>query len=94
MAPPQAGHQSALIWGATTAWQWLQTRSMCQRYSIADTVGPREPGTGGGRTRGVAGLEIVPLSGTKTPQQTSGKNRPLIPELPLAPFQVGQNYGL
>lgn len=33
-APPQAGHQSAWVSGPSTARQWVQIRSMLQRYSI------------------------------------------------------------
>ena len=34
-APPQAGHQSAMVSSASTAWQWLQIRSISPDYRIA-----------------------------------------------------------
>jgi hypothetical protein len=85
-APPQAGHQSALVSNASTAWQWLQRRSMFQRYSTADAVG-REPD----RSE-YLGLRSVLPPGAQTPKHTWDKLRRLGPKIPRRAFSEGQLY--
>ena len=39
-APPQAGHQSAFVSSASTAWHWLQIRSISKDYCTAHSSRP------------------------------------------------------
>jgi len=70
-APPQAGHQSAWVSAARTAWQWLQIRSIAKRYYPAPVgakhVGPTASGQYTKTMHPPARLIAIDMDGTLLP---------------------------